>query len=318
MHLDLNEFTKDVIGLASNLIAIFCNRTPPFVISPNAIPPNAIPPSGAKNSSPPTSRGVKQRGKKLSSIKIKTFINQRQVYIPLFFIFAFFTIIFLNIFGDHTIITIESPIPSVTPFPVAIAPPIQNPNDAWLDDLDSILPRKRAFFVHAWDSYNPVEVGNTTYPHCIGVCIPKEAREKYYDKNSPDQQIHSEYIEYSLSNKYQTLQFDYGIDDCSFPDDVEEESLCEFNIVVQSCNSTEFLKDTDNILFDSGWINYRCGVHRVPEIDVSGCEALRITVTWRFYVRQEGPIAFNIAILNPILRVAKFNIKSTAKPDSIY
>ncbi len=211
-----------------------------------------------------------------------------------------------------------TPFPEITPFPATIVPPIQNPNDVWLDEIDSILPRKRAFFVHAWNSYSPVEVGNTIYPHCIGVCIPKEAQDAYYDENSPDQQIHKEYIEYSLSNKYQYFQFDYGIDDCSFPADVEDESLCEFNIVVQSCNSTEFLKEHDNILFDSGWINYRCGIHSVQEIDVSGCEAIRITVTWRFYVRQNRPIAFNIAILNPILRVAKFNIDSTTKPDFIY
>lgn len=207
---------------------------------------------------------------------------------------------------------------TISPVIIVHTPLKGSVKDTWLDDMNSILPRERAFFIHSWNSYNPIEVGNTIYPHCIGVCIPKEAQEEYYEENSPDQQIHSEYIEYSLSNKYQTFEFDYGIDDCSFPDNVEEESLCEFNIVVQSCNSTEFLKEQDNILFDSGWINYRCGIHRAPEIDVSGCEALRITVTWRFFVRQDGPIAFNVVILNPILRVAKFNIDSTTKPDSIY
>lgn len=60
--------------------------------------------------------------------------------------------------------------PVITPFPVIIVPPIKNLNDVWLDELDSILP---SVFCESMEQLSPVEVGNTIYPHCIGVCIQK-------------------------------------------------------------------------------------------------------------------------------------------------
>ena len=303
MHINLGEFCDHVFNIVNHIITISLAKFAVQVRTNAPIPAQSKPRIEQPRSATPN---------------VKTAWYKHKTSIIIFIVIAAAG---LEIIGTllRTIyippIT-PSPTPTATEVPTGSPPP--GINDVWLDELDSILPRKRAFFVKAWNSYIPVEVGNTIYPHCIGVCIPKEVQEAYYEENSPDRQVHSEYIEYSLSNKYQSFQFDYGIDDCSFPDYVEEESLCEFNIVVQSCNSTEFLKEHDNVLFDSGWINYRCGIHRIPEIDVSGCEALRITVTWSFYVRQDRPLAFNIAILNPILRVEKFNIKSITKPDSIY
>lgn len=218
---------------------------------------------------------------------------------------------------------IETPQPVKTPSPPPAVTTKYTKEDAWLDELDPIISKHKAFFLYNWSSFDPIQVENATYPHCIGICIPFDKLQNYILNGSNSEQSHSEFIEYRLSYQYETLQFKYGIDDISFSDDIETASMCQFKIIVQYCNSKEFLSSTDNILFDSDWINYRSILYQSPMIDVSGRESIRITVMWKFNVRQDGPVAFNIAIIDPILRVPKADTtkeqqqNQTTKPDSI-
>ena len=193
--------------------------------------------------------------------------------------------------------------PALTPSPT---PAIEiAPEDAWLDEVDPLLPRKDAFYRDRWNPFDSIVIDDVAYSHGIGVRIPQDDQLDYYKSNPPEQQTHSEYIEYPLSYKYKTLQFDYGIDDSSFPDDVECAPQCEFKIVVQSCKSDDYLESDEDILYQTQWLNYRRTLHRSDPIDVSSAETCRITVLWRFYVHQEKPLALNVAIVNPILYAVK-------------
>ena len=227
----------------------------------------------------------------------------------------------LYIFGStpSTAHTVSEPM--ATP-PVILTVPLENSmNDAWLDELDPIEPRERAFVWHIWNSFDPVQVKKATFQHSIGVCIPEKDM-KAYNTSPQKERKHEEYIEYQLSYNYDTFQFDYGIDDLSFPSGIETACRCEYKIVVQSCNAQDYLGEDDNILFDSDWLNYRSILYRSPLLDVSACESMRITVYWKFNIRQNGPSAFNIAIMNPILRVEKADTMAShppteyTKPDS--
>ena len=206
--------------------------------------------------------------------------------------------------SQTTIIDIQStqtiaPTPSPTPMIVIDA------DDAWLDEVDPVLPRKDAFYRNRWSLFDSIVIDDTVYPHSIGVCIPQEDQLDYFKDNPPEQQEHSEYIEYPLAYQYKTLQFDYGIDDSSFPDDVECAPQCEFKIVVQYCESDDYLESDENILYQTEWLNYRRTLHQSDPIDVSRTETCRITVYWRFYVHQEKPLALNVAIVNPILSAVR-------------
>ncbi len=210
-----------------------------------------------------------------------------------------------------------------TPMIVTSVPIKSSVKDAWLDELDPILHKPRAFFIHEWSRYDLIQIEDTIYQHSIGICIPSDKLKAYCDIPPVGEILHNEYLEYRLSYKYKSFQFDYGIDDISFPEDVETASRCEYKIVVQSCNSKEYLGSTDNILYDSDWINYRSTVFRSSLIDVANSEAIRITVYWKFHLRTCGPIAFNVAIVNPILRGIKADTyisnpkRTQTKPDSI-
>ena len=193
--------------------------------------------------------------------------------------------------------------PTLTPSPTPTI--VIDPEDAWLDEVDPLLPRKDAFFRDRWNLFDSIAIDDVTYSHSIGVRIPEDDQLDYYKSNPPEQQTHSEYIEYPLSYKYKTLQFDYGIDDSSFPDDVECAPQCEFKIVVQSCKSDDYLESDEDILYQTQWLNYRRTLHQSDPVDVSNTETCRITVFWRFYVHQEKPLALNVAIVNPILFASK-------------
>lgn len=174
-------------------------------------------------------------------------------------------------------------------------------DDAWLDEIDPILSNTDAMFISEWDPFTQISVKGIEYPHSIGFCIPASEQEDYLINHDDEQINHSEMIEYLLNFKYQTLRFEYGIDDSSFADDAEYVPACEFRIVVQSCNSDESLAQNANILFDTDWMNYRIALHSSGNIDVSDVEAIRITVYWRCQVSPSKPLAFNIALVNPIL-----------------
>jgi hypothetical protein len=226
-----------------------------------------------------------------------------------------FIIIIISLASDYVIIhygttdvlqvsALASVSPTVTPTstPNPTVQPVGVSSYYRLEDLDPILAKPDSFFMSEWDEYHSITVDDVKYEHCIGVRIPLEDQDRYSEENLPDEQMHSEYIEYLLSNQYKTFRFYYGIDDSSFPEGVDKEPLCHYKIVVQSCNSKEYLGSKQNILFDSDWLNYRSKVYPSTIMDVSSCEAIRITVYWKFVVRQKDPFAFNIAIINPVLK----------------
>lgn len=252
--------------------------------------------------------GIRKANSNLSFIK-KITIFFRSYWVA-------FIIVIISLASDYAIIrfgTVETPpvsasasvspafTPSPTPDPATLTGGIAK--YIRLEDLDPIIAKPDSFFMREWDEFHPIQVNGKQYEHCIGVCIPLEEQDQYSEENLPDEQIHSEYVEYLLSKQYKTFRFDFGIDDSSFPDGVEKESFCHYEIIVQSCNSKEYLRSKQNILFDSDWVNYRSGVFPSTLMDVSDCEAIRITVYWKFIVRQKDPFAFNLAIIDPVLKV---------------
>ena len=251
-------------------------------------------------------------GKRKSNNKL-SFIEEVKIFLRSFLVA--FIVVIISLAIDYVIIrfgTVETPpvsasasvSPSSTPSPTPdpAGPTVGISGYDRLEDIDPILAKPDSFFMREWDEYHSITVDNVKYEHCIGVRIPLEDQDRYSEENLPDEQIHSEYIEYLLSNQYKTFRFYYGIDDSSFPEGVEKEPLCHYKIVVQSCNSKEYLGSEQNILFDSDWLNYRSKVYPSTIMDVSSCEAIRITVYWKFVVRQKDPFAFNIAIINPVLK----------------
>lgn len=211
------------------------------------------------------------------------------------------------------ILTPTTPDPDITETPVPTATPTAKPtptffvgaNDVWLDEFDPLLPRAEALKTNEWNSAQDISVGGVTYAHSIGFCIPEEDRNDYYNNHNTERITHKEYIEYSLGYKYKTLCFDYGIDDSSFPDNVEYPPQSVFWIVVQTCGSEENLKSDGNIIFQTNQLNYRRSLHGSGEIDVSGAEVIRITVYWEFDVIRTKPLTFNVALINPILYAVK-------------
>lgn len=205
--------------------------------------------------------------------------------------------------------TIPSPTPTVaqpyTPTPAPTPSAVVGANDVWLDEFDPLLPRAEALKTNEWNSAQDISVGGVTYAHSIGFCIPEEDRNDYYNNHNTERITHKEYIEYSLGYKYKTLCFDYGIDDSSFPDNVEYPPQSVFWIVVQTCGSEENLKSDGNIIFQTNQLNYRRSLHGSGEIDVSGAEVIRITVYWEFDVIRTKPLTFNVALINPILYAVK-------------
>ncbi len=198
------------------------------------------------------------------------------------------------------------PSPCKTNAPITSWPIKRSAMDSWLDEIDGYVSHTGAFFMRDWDDYHPIKIKDQVYPHSIGICIPIESQNDYYARVNPDQLIHEEYIEYSLGYSYKTLQFDYAIDDITFPDASQGHPRCDFRIVVDSCSSSGYLFSDQEHLFDTDWLNYRCRCAvRSPEMDISQCDTIRITVMWRFYMRQNGPISFNLAIMNPLLRAAR-------------
>ena len=174
-----------------------------------------------------------------------------------------------------------------------------------MDEFPPLLPRADALKTNEWKPAQDISVGGETYPHSIGFCIPEKKRNDYYKYHDTERITHVEYIEYQLGYKYQTLRFDYGIDDSSFPDNVEYPPQSVFWIVIQSCNSEETLKSDENIIFQTKPLNYRRSLQSSGDIDVSGAEVVRITVFWEFDVISTKPLTFNVALINPILYAAK-------------
>ena len=171
----------------------------------------------------------------------------------------------------------------------------------WLDEIDPILPNTNAVVRSKWNPTTDISVSGVSYQHGIGFYIPAEIQNAYFINQGSEQIIHSEFIEYSLNFKYQTLRFEYGVDDSSFTDEDLYPPQCQFWIVVQSCSSDAYLMQDDNILFQSAPANYRLSLQTSGNIDVTNVETVRITVYWKFEVSQTNPISLHIALVDPVL-----------------
>ena len=173
-----------------------------------------------------------------------------------------------------------------------------------LDDLIPLRMDKGAFFFHEWDEFNPIKINSNEYDQSIGVKIPQQKQDYYYDYFNNQRMAHETFIEYSLSENYQSLNFDYGIDDSSFPKDRSCAPQCHYWIVVYRCSAEKDVFEKADELFRTKEWNYYKTLQNSGNIDVSGVEAIRITIYWYFDVIQTKPLAFNIAIVNPTLSIA--------------
>ena len=316
MQFHLSDFLKDIVSCTSSIITIF------FTTATN---PSEIPPfekQKPENANPPKAPKKKKPTNRFSSIRHSP--QHRTRFLIGMFAISGAVIFLINLLGDIVIpVAPATPSPSKTPFPMITPPILISIGDAWLDEIKPLLPRNKSVFINEWNHFDPIQVKGVKFPHSIGLCIPEAEQHSYFESASSTEEEHTEDIEYLLSYSYQSLQFDYGIDDLSFPDNLETACMCEYKIIVQACNSTEYFENDSDVLFESDWINYRSSIHRTPIINVSDCEAIRITVKWKFNIRTDGPIAFNIAIINPFLRGKKIGTTVEeprdiiTKPDSI-
>ena len=144
-------------------------------------------------------------------------------------------------------------------------------------------------------------VGQDTIQHGIGIEIPEKARAKYLKKSSNKRVNHSEYIEYSLGRKYKQLDFEFGIDQSSFESLVTETPVCLCKILIQDVPSNGFISESNNVLFDSDWFNYRLARH-AASVDVSDVETIRITVYWQFDVNPTKDTSLRLVLIDPELR----------------
>ena len=214
-------------------------------------------------------------------------------------------IIAINLWGK-----VEPPPPTPTPAPTpheTIAPPSATPsippwpNKTKLVELTPLKMDEGAFFFGEWNQYESIIVNHVGYPQSIGVQIPKDAQDDYYERYNTLRKTHKAEIEYSLGYQYKTLMFFYGIDDRSFPDDLSCAPQCHFWIVVQSCSAEDDHFEKEDTLFKTEHLNYYHTLSSSGNIDVTGAEAVRITVFWEFDVIQSKPLALNIAIIDPTL-----------------
>lgn len=220
---------------------------------------------------------------------------------------AFVLILFFMPSGnrlDAAVLT-ASPTPTITPSAKPSPAPTKI-NQARLDELTPLdMEPDAAFCFQQWAYLLPIKVNDVEYEHSIGIRIPTAVSEDYKKHHDSNREVYKAYVEYSLAYQYEKLSFNYGIDDSSFREDALCPPQCHFWIVVQSCSSEEELADDENIIFQTDSLNYRRSLHNSGDIDVSGAETIRITVYWEFDVIQSKPLAFNVAIINPILYAKK-------------
>lgn len=207
--------------------------------------------------------------------------------------------------------SIDEPITSISAdseISSEISPPLSGPatNQTNLENLTPLREEPRdAFFFHEWKRLYPIKINDIEYDHSIGISLPAEVCKDLKKNHDSEREDYKAYIEYSLAYQYETLSFDYGIDDNSFIDDGLYPPQCHFWIVVQSCDSENELSEDENVLFETEPLNYRRSLHSSGDIDVAGAEAIRITVYWEFDVIPAKPLAFNVDIINPILYTAE-------------
>ncbi len=181
---------------------------------------------------------------------------------------------------------------------------VQRDSAVYLDEFEPLLPRTEAVITQEWGPFEEISIDGVAYQHGIGFRIPQDAQENYYSNHNTERIQHVEFIEYQLDYSYKVLNFDYGIDDSSFPQNSDNDYQCVVWIVVQSIDSTKLQSADENILFQTDKMNYRRSLHNSGNIDVSGSEIIRIAVFWEFEVDQSKQLALNVAIANPILYTA--------------
>jgi hypothetical protein len=175
-----------------------------------------------------------------------------------------------------------------------------------LDDY-SILSKRpdEAFVFQQWTDLYPIKINNIEYENSIGVRVPAEACEYFKNNHDTQRKDYNASIEYSLAYQFDTLRFQYGIDDNTFREDGLYPPQCHFWIIVESCGSDADSDEKPVELYRTDRMNYRRTLRVSKDIDVSDVETIRLTVYWEFDVIQSKPLAFNVAIVNPILYTAE-------------
>jgi hypothetical protein len=174
----------------------------------------------------------------------------------------------------------------------------------YLCELNPIIENDDAFFTGSWNSFDDFVIGQNIIQHGIGIEIPKKDR-FYYLKRSSDRRVeHIEFIEYSLGNNYDMLDFEFGIDQSTFELLGSGAPACLCKIVIQAVPYSGFASESENILFDSTWFNYRLSRHSA-NIDVSNVETMRITVFWEYDVDPTKDASLRIVLIDPKLKSSK-------------
>lgn len=200
---------------------------------------------------------------------------------------------------DSNITVIEDTIsPSSTPTII-----LESGNDStMLEDLDPLnIDPDTAFYFRQWETNFPIKIDNEEYLHSIGVRLPVEVKNDFKDNHVTERKDYSAQIEYSLGYKYDTLQFQYGIDDNAFKDSRLPPPACHYWIVVESCICREDSEVKSIELYRTPEVNYMQTIGTSEIIDVSNVETLRITFNWLFDVLPTKPLTLNVAIVDPIL-----------------
>lgn len=191
-----------------------------------------------------------------------------------------------------------SPTPTITITPTSTI--YLGEPDAILSEIGPIIPKPEAFYKDIWNKYEEISVGNDPCPCSIGIRIPEENLREYYDDHSHQRILHQEFQEYSLGYQFDTLVFNYGIDDSTFAGNEPSVPSGMCRIVIQYVLSDGFLKASDNILFDSGWFNYHLTM-RQGVVNLANVETIRITASWVFDVDPAKDNFMNLAIVDPYL-----------------
>lgn len=187
----------------------------------------------------------------------------------------------------------------------------------FLCDLDPIIINEDAFYIGSWNSFDDFVIGQSIIQHGIGIEIPERDRFQYLKRSIYKRVEHNEFIEYSLGNNYNLLDFEFGIDQSTFELLGSYPPACLCRIVIQSVPSSGFTSDSENILFDSAWFNYRLARHSAS-VDLSNVETMRITVFWEFDVDPTRDVSLRIILIDPKLHSSKQLLSNhTTKPDSI-
>ena len=195
---------------------------------------------------------------------------------------------------------IETPIPTATP-----QPPKQPQNSPVsnqilrFDELDPIMPLTGNFFINGWGDDMKFKIDDRTYSYGVGMVFSGTDTERSVRiEDSPDQIMRGDCkeftVEYALRKNYTQLNFSIGADNSDPAHYGDENSRGIAEVVLSD-------KDTGNVLFDTGWVNYAYAIYEAS-VDLTNVDILEITYrTCGVSNLNKLKTGLRFAIVDPIL-----------------